>query len=44
MIETGNADVNKYMISINEQLGFDLFGPGWQTYTIDVAAITAASG
>jgi hypothetical protein len=27
------------MIAINEQLGYELLQPGWQFYTIDVAAI-----
>jgi GNAT superfamily N-acetyltransferase len=38
-IQTGNADVNEHMIAINEQLGFAVLEPGWQVYTIDVAAV-----
>jgi hypothetical protein len=41
MIQTGNADGNAHMIAINEQLGYELLQPGWQFYTIDVAAIPA---
>jgi GNAT superfamily N-acetyltransferase len=41
MIQTGNASDNKQMIAINDQLGFELLQPGWQFYTIDVAAIPA---
>lgn len=39
MIQTGNANANTYMIAINDQLGYELFRPSWQFYTIDVAAI-----
>ena len=42
MIQTGNADGNAHMIAINDQLGYELLQPGWQFYTIDVAAITDA--
>jgi GNAT superfamily N-acetyltransferase len=38
-IQTGNANDNAQMIAINEQLGYELLQPGWQFYTIDVAAI-----
>lgn len=41
MIQTGNADGNAHMIAINDQLGYELLQPGWQFYTIDVAAIPA---
>jgi hypothetical protein len=37
MIQTGNAST--YMIAINEQLGFELFPPGWQVYTIRVSPL-----
>jgi GNAT superfamily N-acetyltransferase len=39
MIQTGNANDNTHMIAINDQLGYELFQPSWQFYTIDVAAI-----
>jgi GNAT superfamily N-acetyltransferase len=29
-ILTGNAESNKHMIAVNETLGYQLFGPGWQ--------------
>jgi RimJ/RimL family protein N-acetyltransferase len=32
-IETGNADSNRHMIAINEALGYQLAGPGWQHFT-----------
>lgn len=38
-IETGNAETNRYMISINEQLGFEVFRPWWQGYEILVATV-----
>jgi hypothetical protein len=41
MIQTGNANANTHMTAINDQLGYELFQPGWQFYTIDVAAIPA---
>ena len=41
MIQTGNANDNTHMIAINDQLGYELFQPSWQYYTIDVAAIPA---
>ena len=41
LIQTGNANANTYMIAINDQLGYELFRPSWQLYTIDVAAIPA---
>jgi GNAT superfamily N-acetyltransferase len=37
-IVTGNADSNRHMIAINEQLGFEQVHPGWQTQTLDIAA------
>jgi GNAT superfamily N-acetyltransferase len=36
-IVTGNAASNKHMIVVNETLGFELLGPGWQFYQIPVA-------
>lgn len=39
MIQTGNANANTHMIAINDQLGYELFRPSSQFYTIDVAAI-----
>ena len=38
-IETGNAASNRYMISINEQLGFEVVRPWWQAYEIPVATV-----
>lgn len=37
-IVTGNAEVNQYMIAINEQLGYELLSPAEQTYELPVAA------
>jgi GNAT superfamily N-acetyltransferase len=36
-IETGNAAVNKYMIAVNEQLGYRVVEPGWNVYEMPVA-------
>jgi GNAT superfamily N-acetyltransferase len=36
-IETGNASVNRYMISINETLGYELLDPQVQFYDLAVA-------
>jgi RimJ/RimL family protein N-acetyltransferase len=38
-IETGNAAGNKYMIAINEELGFELVHPWWQEYVLPVIAM-----
>lgn len=38
-IETGNAAINRYMISINDQLGFEVVRPWWQAYEIGVASL-----
>jgi GNAT superfamily N-acetyltransferase len=39
MIETVNAAGNDHMISINEQLGFQVAHPWWQLYDIPVASV-----
>jgi GNAT superfamily N-acetyltransferase len=36
-ISTGNAASNSYMISVNETLGYELAGPGWQAYYLQVS-------
>ena len=36
-IATGNAASNSYMISVNETLGYELAGPGWQAYRLAVS-------
>jgi GNAT superfamily N-acetyltransferase len=36
-IATGNATVNKYMIAVNEQLGYKVVEPGWRGYEMPVA-------
>ena len=36
-IVTGNAAVNQHMITINEQLGYELLEPSGQSYEITVA-------
>lgn len=38
-IETGNAASNQHMISINEQLGFEVVRPWWQAYDLPVEAV-----
>jgi GNAT superfamily N-acetyltransferase len=37
-IVTGNADSNKHMIAVNETLGYQLYGPGWQFCEMGVDA------
>jgi GNAT superfamily N-acetyltransferase len=39
---TGNAESNKYMIAVNEALGYQLYGPGWQFCEIPVKDAAAA--
>jgi RimJ/RimL family protein N-acetyltransferase len=36
-IVTGNAAVNRHMIAINEELGYELLGPQTQSYELPVA-------
>jgi GNAT superfamily N-acetyltransferase len=38
-IVTGNAAVNRYMIAINEDLGYELLSPSVQGYELPVAAV-----
>ena len=35
-IATGNAASNSHMIAVNETLGYELAGPGWQSYYLQV--------
>ena len=43
-IDTGNAAVNRWMIAINEQLGYELLPPQVQSYELAVAdALTPAT-
>jgi RimJ/RimL family protein N-acetyltransferase len=39
-IGTGNADSNRHMIAINEALGYQLAGLGWQHFTSAVADVS----
>jgi GNAT superfamily N-acetyltransferase len=41
-IETGNADSNQHMISVNETLGYEVVEPGWQFFEMPVAAALEA--
>jgi RimJ/RimL family protein N-acetyltransferase len=41
-VVTGNAESNKFMIAVNETLGFQLYGPGWQFCEIPVEAAARA--
>ena len=41
-IETGNAATNKYMIAVNETLGYVVAPPGWRFYELPVATLFAA--
>jgi hypothetical protein len=38
-IMTGNAAVNRYMIAINEELGYELLPPLAQSYEVAVADV-----
>jgi GNAT superfamily N-acetyltransferase len=39
---TGNAESNKHMIEVNETLGYQLYGPGWQFCEITAEAAAGA--
>lgn len=39
-IETNNAAVNSYMISVNEALGFEFSGPNFQFYALPAAQVS----
>jgi GNAT superfamily N-acetyltransferase len=41
-IETGNADSNQHMISVNESLGYEVVEPGWQFFEMTVVAALQA--
>lgn len=41
-ILTGNAASNRHMIAVNETLGFELYGPGWQFCEMPVVAAADA--
>ena len=38
-IATGNAAENAHMIAVNEQLGYEVVPPGWNSYEIPVADV-----
>jgi hypothetical protein len=40
-IETGNADVNQWMIAVNEALGFRILDPSWDWRELPVASALA---
>jgi GNAT superfamily N-acetyltransferase len=42
-IVTGNAESNKHMIAVNETLGYQLYGPGWQFCEIPVGDAASQS-
>jgi GNAT superfamily N-acetyltransferase len=43
-IITGNAAVNRWMIAINEELGYELLEPGAQSYEIPVEEVLRGAG
>jgi len=43
-IITGNADINRWMIAINEELGYELLEPTSQSYEIPVAEVLRGPG
>jgi GNAT superfamily N-acetyltransferase len=42
-IMTGNAAANDHMIAVNEQLGYEVAGPGWRYYDASVADLLGRS-
>ena len=40
---TGNAASNQHMIAVNEQLGYEVSGPGWRYYDAPVAGLLGQS-
>jgi GNAT superfamily N-acetyltransferase len=42
-IMTGNAAANDHMIAVNEQLGYQVAGPGWRSYEAPVADLLGQS-
>jgi GNAT superfamily N-acetyltransferase len=42
-IMTGNAAANDHMIAVNEQLGYEVAGPGWRFYDAPVAGLLGQS-
>jgi GNAT superfamily N-acetyltransferase len=42
-IMTGNAAANDHMIAVNEQLGYEVAGPGWLCYDAPVAGLLGQS-
>jgi len=43
LIMTSNAAANDHMIAVNEQLGYEVAGPGWQFYAAPVADLLGRS-
>jgi len=37
-IGTGNAESNRFMIAVNETLGYELLEPGWTSYELSIGA------
>jgi hypothetical protein len=42
-VMTGNAAANDHMIAVNEQLGYEVAGPGWRYYDAPVAVLLGQS-
>jgi GNAT superfamily N-acetyltransferase len=43
LIMTSNAAANDHMIAVNEQLGYEVAGPGWRFYAAPVAELLGQS-
>src|SRR3984957_6222821 len=43
LIMTSNAAANDHMIAVNEQLGYEVAGPGWRFYAAPVAELLGRS-
>jgi hypothetical protein len=42
-VQTGNAAANDHMIAVNEQLGYEVAGPGWRFYESPVVKLLGQS-
>src|ERR1700722_6708419 len=42
-VSTGNAAANEHMIAVNEELGYEVAGPGWRYYDAPVADLLGQS-
>ena len=43
LVMTSNAAANHHMIAVNQQLGYEVAGPGWRFYAAPVAELLGQS-